>query len=204
MPTQTDDRQMQRNTCKLFCELSLLLHFLCAAPSCSQVPIEKSNGKIPAAWVWEVSSAVRAIYLVGEMHAFHGVREEDIDFELGHAIFALAPEVYGEARVEKPNPTPPSTRLSNILSSNTWIKLDLKVSTVIASMKLPPEKARDFRENLLAEFDSQSAAMAEANIRMLTGPAYLSSTGRKLPEIQRGLFFKLTSAHDGKKGKLGI
>ena len=119
----------------------LILIFTCCIGCASANELKSEmNGKIPAAWVWEISNNNRQIYLVGEMHVFFGVTEKDVDFKLGDEIYDQVSMIFREAKQFKNSPVTPENKISKKVGDRTWRNISEKLELVVNLRKYPAEK----------------------------------------------------------------
>lgn len=84
----------------------------------------------PAAWIWEVRSPTRTIYLMGELHTFSGDKTPNVDYQPGLEIYKKVSQVWIETlKVETPEYLK-SERLSSKITDSTRRKIKSDLETI--------------------------------------------------------------------------
>lgn len=179
--------------------IRLITIYLILSSSCTFAATanDKVEKKLPAAWVWKMTSSERVIYLVGELHLFLGVRDADVDFQQGFDVYDLASEVFIEPEM-KARPNKDNQKLSGKLNPDTWVKIDNTLMSLLNETKNSAERKEILRKKGLDELDGQSAAMAYFNMHNFSYFMYVNSL-KTPPLIAQGLTSKLLKI-DNPKG----
>lgn len=151
---------------------------------------ESTVTKIPAAWVWEIKTEERTIYLLGEMHAFLNIQSEAIDFELGKKIYEKTIATYTEQQTFGINSPYFTKKLSAHLGSVMWQKLGDLLTTQLLSRIKKSDEIQFYKIQLMNELDDSTVATAEANIRKFASIASALKTKTKL-DMKKGLTYRL-------------
>ena len=110
-------------TPKVFVAVSIaLVSNFCAAQTTVTV--------YPAAWVWEVRSPTRTIYLMGELHTFIGDKAPNVDYQPGFEIYKKVSRVWIEnLKIETPEYLK-KEKLSSKITDATWGKIKSNLETI--------------------------------------------------------------------------
>ena len=156
--------------------------------------------KIPSAWIWEIATDKRTLYAVGEIHAFVGVQENEIDFLLGEQIYEKASIIYQEARQYDNRTGQQSIKLSEKLGPRIWSDIEKQMKVVITKTKFTSEKQEQLLAAQMIELDGQTAFAVESTIRNFSYLTYLGSIKGK-SSLVPGLTLKLEKFEQNKSEK---
>lgn len=146
--------------------------------------------KLPTAWVWEVKGNDRTVYLVGDIHAFMGVKNQDLDFKLGFDVFDRASVVLSESNVSSPSAEPLNAKLSSKVGPDIWKKIEYYLSSLLETTKYSKEKKEELLRLGLKELDDQSPDMAFASLLSFSYDTY-SRTVKNHKNVVPGLLVRL-------------
>lgn len=120
----------------------------------------------PSAWAWQVSSANRTLYLLGEQHSFSSNSDLNIDYSLGEAAYKVSALVYKEPRqIESKTST---TLLSSMVSKEIWQKIvtESKILILELSKKTEAEKIA-LHSKFVTELDTADPFNVNGNLGIL-------------------------------------
>jgi TraB/PrgY/gumN family len=152
--------------------------------------VEPRDTKIPTAWVWEIKTSERTIYLLGELHSFVGMRFDELDFKLGKSIYQKTISTYTEQENFSANSPYFVKKLSEHLGLKIWNDLSILINEKFLSKIIATAEIPAIQKQLMNEFDNSTIPNAEYNIRK-SAAAVNAFKAKTKPDAKKGLMHQL-------------